>query len=247
MPYTPRPACLRLGVDYWKTSGQVQWGTNTPQHFSALNLTRIRGWSHQAAALLSRPIIASIGRWTTFREWEAQHAPVAAAAPPPPQASQTHLTSAPLTTCQTAPGCAFFLKQGSVGFAHAVRRARLLCNRAYTQHTRSRFAKADAVITPECTNAACAAASSDGMAPEESVQHALLHCLRYSVARQVLATQLQSIGIQQLSLSSILCASMPPDIAPADQSRLLTCTDAFLDAVDTARKAAIGLLPLDAG
>jgi hypothetical protein len=246
MPYTPRPACLRLGVDYWKTSGQVQWATNTPQHFSARNLTRIRGWSHQAAALLSRPIIASLGRWTTFREWEAQHALVAAAAPPL-QAAPTHPTSAPLTTCQTAPGCAFFLTQGSAGFAHTVRRARLLCNRAYTQQTRSRFAKADAVITPECTYAACAAAANDGTAPEESVQHALLHCLRYSTARQTLATELQSIGNQQLSLSSILCASMPPGIAPADRSRLLACTDTFLDAIDTARKAVIGLFPLDAG
>ena len=245
LPFTPRPPCLRLGADYWTTSGEVQWSTNNPRHFSKHSLNRIRGWSHQAAAHLSPPIISALGRWTTFRQWEAQHAQPAPPAPPIPS---THATSAPLTACQTTPGCAFFLARGGDdSYCHAVRRARLLCGRAYTQQTRSRFAKADAVIAPDCTNAACAAASVSGTAPVESVEHTLVHCLRYCAARQTLTSALQPIGFPQLTLSSILCATLPPGLTRSNRSLLLSYTNAFLDAIDATRKAAIGLLPLDAG
>jgi len=240
----PRPHCLRLGVDYWTTSGMAQWSINNHGHFSRDNLNRIRRWSHQAAALLSPPVIAQLGRWTAFREWEAQHASLPAA--PPPAASPPHPTSAPLTTCQTAPGCAFFLAQRGLTFRHAVRRARLLCGRAYTQQTRARFAKADVPLVPDCTHVACTAASVTGTAPAETVEHTLLHCLRYSTARQALSSALQTIGVP-LSLSSILCARPPSGISRTNHPLLLSCTNTFLDAIDATRKAAIGLLPLDAG
>jgi hypothetical protein len=168
-------------------------------------------------------------------------------AAPAPRTLPAHPTSAPLTTCQTTPGCAFFLARGGDNYRHAARRARLLCGRAYTQQTRSRFAKANAAVVPDCTNAACTAASNTGAAPEESVEHALLHCLRYSAARQALSSTLQSIGISQLTLPSILCATPPPGLSRANRSFLLSCTNRFLDAIDATRTAAIGLLPFDAG
>jgi hypothetical protein len=246
MPFTPRPACLRLGVNYWTTKNDAKWRTNDQQHFSPLHLNRIRGWSHQAAALLAPPIIAALGRWTTLREWEGQHARrgPAPAAPPP---RRNHTTNAPLIKCQTAPGCAFFLARGGDSHAHAVRRARLLCNRAYTQQVRSRFAKADAAVAPGCTYAACAAASFTGTAPAESIEHTLLRCLRYSAARHTLSTALQFIGVPQLTLASILCATPPPGLNRGNLSLLLSHTNAFLDAIDATRQATIGLLPLDAG
>lgn len=244
IPFAPRPACLRLGVEYWTTSGQAQRTTNTRQHFSPGNLNRIRSWSHQAAALLSPPTIAALGLWTTFREWEAQHEQPALAALPAPT---SHTTSAPLTKCQTKPGCAFFLGRGGDSHGHAVRRARLLCGRAYTQQTRSRFAKADAVIAADCTLAACAAASVTGTAPEESVEHTLLHCFRYSAARQALSSALQSIGVSHPTLTSILCATQQPGLSRSNLSLLLSYTNTFLDAIDAMRNATIGLLPLDAG
>jgi hypothetical protein len=93
---------------------------------------------------------------------------------------------------------------------------------------------------------ACTAASVTGAAPAETVEHTLLHCLRYSTARQALNSALQTIGVP-LSLSSILCATPPSGVSRTNHPLLLSCTNTFLDAIDATRKAAIGLLPLDAG
>jgi hypothetical protein len=160
-----------------------------------------------------------------------------------------HHTSAPLIQCQKAPGCAFFLAQAHrIGsFTQTLRRSRLLMRRSYTQHTRWRFAKAGDTVTADCTHPACAAASSSGTAPAETVDHALLHCHRYAAARQALVTALQTVHVP-LSLSSILLASLPSGTFTAiQQSFLLACTNTFLDSVDATRTAAVGLVPLDAG
>jgi len=74
-----------------------------------------------------------------------------------------------------------------------------------------------------------------------------VHCLRYSAARQTLSSALQPIGYPHVTLSSILCATLPPGLTRNNRSLLLRHTNAFLDAIDATRKAAIGLLPLDAG
>ena len=66
-------------------------------------------------------------------------------------------------------------------------------------------------------------------------------------ARQTLATALLPLGITNLTLSSILCASVPPGFSRDAGAQLLAVTNAFLDAIDATRRAVLGLLPLDAG
>ena len=246
----PAPACIRTGVTFWEVLGADRWSRHPPSVFSQGHLKELRTFSRAASAHLDPPIIGRLGHWTTFRQWERQHAPLPAAQQQQQQQQQQqdpadHLTSAPLTTCQTAPGRAFFLGQGG-SYPSITRRSRLLTRRAYTQETRHRFAKASDPVVASCSYAPCAAASVTGAAPPESVDHALLHCLRYSSARQLLSTTMQTLAVP-LSLSSILLASVPAGLRKAQRSVLLASTDAFLDAVDATRRAVNGLLPLDAG
>jgi hypothetical protein len=159
-----------------------------------------------------------------------------------------HSTSAPLISCQTAPGCAFFLAAGRRAgtFTQLIRRGRLLLRRSFTQHTCWRFAKTGDSVTADCTHPLCAAASSSGTAPAETVDHALLHCHRYAAARQMLVAALQTVHVP-LSLSAILLASLPSgNLTSGQQSSILSFTNTFLDSVDAARTAAAGLVSLDA-
>ena len=252
------PADPRRGIAYWKDTGAARRLNNDHAQFSKAKLARITSWGASWCTHLSPPLIGQLGSWATFREWEAQHEPRQPAAPPAAQpAAQpaappplpAHHTSAPLIQCQKAPGCAFFLAAArhAGSFTQIARRARLLTRRAFTQHTRWRFAKAGDAVTADCTHPLCAAASSSGTAPAETVDHALLHCHRYAAARQALVTALQTVHVP-LSLSSILLASLPPGTFTAiQQSFLLACTNTFLDSVDATRTAAVGLVPLDAG
>jgi hypothetical protein len=134
--------------------------------------------------------------------------------------------------------------------SHITRRARLLAGRAFTQHTRHRFLKAgEPPVLPHCTFPQCAAAAPQQAAPLETVGHMLLDCLRYATARQQLMTHLSSIAISTpLSLSTILCASMPPlPFHRSSLSALLRHTNTFLDAVNAARAGDPALLPFDPG
>jgi hypothetical protein len=253
----PPPAGLRLGVEYWTSTGAARRQASSSGQFTKVQHASTIKWSARTCARLSPLPIGRLGSWTTFREWEAQHAPqpaeppaaLLAAQPAPPPPLPAHHSSAPLIACKTAPGCAFFLAQAhrTGSFTQTLRRARLLMRRSYTQHTRWRFAKTGDTVSALCTHAACAGASGSGTAPPETVDHVLLHCGRYDAARRALITALLTVHVP-LSLSSILLASLPfGSFNKTQQSFLLACTNTFLDSVDVTRTAAAGLVPLDAG
>ncbi|HEY0785542.1 MAG TPA: reverse transcriptase domain-containing protein, partial [Acidobacteriaceae bacterium] len=119
----PPPADLRRGVEYWASSGADRYKNNAPTVFGPATHASIVKWSARSCARLTPPTISRLGLWRTFLEWKAQHAAPPAvqpaappAAPPPapppapaPASLRDHSTAAPLTECQTAPGCAFFL------------------------------------------------------------------------------------------------------------------------------------------
>ena len=292
LPPVP-PACLRAAVNMVQTTSADRWRLHGPSVFGKHEQREIVAFSCQATARLTPATARSLGRWSTFRQWTAQHArpaPLASAAavaasnlinaalnsvlaaanaanvaahgvplpaPPqqPPPRRAPHETSAPLTVCQREPGCAYFLrasvaKDSGLSYQASIRRCRILMSRSFTQHTRVRFAKSadpDLPSTPGCLFAACAAA-----APPETDEHILLHCPRYTAARNSLTAALAAIGLpvsplHPLSLSTVLCASTPPGLAKEGRRRLLSTTERFLSAVDDIRRAAGGLLPLDAG
>jgi hypothetical protein len=237
------PPSPRYDANLWSLSGDPQIAAC--RKLTTQQYTPIRNWSRRVAARLRPSIISAVGRWLTLRQWQVQHDNNAL---PPPAARPPHNTAAPLTACQTVPGPAFFLARGGdSSYRHVVRRARLLCDRAYTQLTRTRFAKAGDPTQPHCTHPPCKPAN--GPPPLESLQHTLILCGRYDAARQTLKAALQPLGhgLSQLSLSSILCAMAPPKLGPDGRALLLKYTNAFLDAIDATRKATLGLQPLDAG
>ena len=251
LPPLPDPARLLLAARMWRTSGPARHRNFPPALLGTATLKDLTTFTRPAAAQLTPLIISRLGRWTTFKQWQAQHAP------PPPAAGQLpppdphkHASSSPLTRCQTAAGTALFLRHGDLSYPSVVRRSRILTRRAYTQETRRDFQQANALpIDPSCTLPACAAAAAaanaGAPAPTETPRHILLDCPRYDSARQLLRSAMTAMGVG-LSESSILLASSPPNLDRAQQSSLFTLTDTFLDAVDAIRKAAIGLLPLDA-
>ena len=220
--------------------------------------TAFRQWEAQHPPPPSAPYVSAVNsvmaalNSVVLALGNAGHvAPLLHAAPPPQLLRfdpRRHHSIAPLTSCQTEPGTAFFLRQRDSSFSSIVRRCRLLSRRAYTQETRHLFQKAGAPhIDPACTWPICALAALPYHAPAETVQHVLLDCPRYDSARLQLHTDLAAQGIaMSLTLPSILLASIPAALDRAKQAALLACTNAFLDAVDATRKAAIGLLPLDA-
>jgi Reverse transcriptase (RNA-dependent DNA polymerase)/Endonuclease-reverse transcriptase len=231
------PVDWNKGVTFWEAKN-AQRRKAAQQSYTRIIFDQVLTWSGQAIKRFTKPIIRKLGGWETHREWTQQQLQ---------QQPDSHNTSSPLTVCKPSPGRSLYLYHDL--HVHAVRRARLLANRAYTQETRHRFRKTGDTTLPHCTYAQCAAASPLLPTPIESVEHALLHCHRHDIARQQLRANLSTIDVlTPLSLSTILCATLPPPpFRRANLSSLLRYTNAFLDKVDLARGADSALVPFDPG
>ena len=243
-------ATWRLGEDIWV---KERWGDGITQRqwaqtkYTASALQRTLHWATSAITRLTAPIIQKLTRRKSVQQWEDQHASNQAIA---------HATTAPLTTCKPSYGLAPYFAHDSR--AQAVRRSRLLMGRSFTQSVRYRFPKANAPPPAyECTFNLCQPSDPLVATPADTIDHVLLRCRRHDAARATLCSALAPLFTKAgalapapppLTVSTILCASLPPPpFEPSKLTTLLSCTNAFLDRVGVERAADISLLPFDPG
>lgn len=230
-----------LGIQYWAPRP----GLNETRRWAMSNFTRhsfkvILRTSGDARARLTPPLIRSLYRWSSTKDYKDQNAAAQATA---------HATTAPLRSCKPYPCNSPYLAIDTQ--SQSVRRSRLLMGRAYTQLTRHRFPKTGEVpIAPTCTFSLCQPpANSPFEAPHDTVNHALVRCHRHDAARQQLQARLATLHCPTtLYLSTILGASVPPEpFRKRSVPLLLAYTNSFLDEVETARAADSSLIPFDPG
>ena len=172
-------------------------------------------------------------------EWTESHMPAAAEDRDRLSATKrSRCTTAPITQCagepatDTAPPLHFLHRKHTLQLKlrGMARRARLLYNRAYTATLRHRFPSDAAAADGStlCTHGLCTAAGQD-----ETAEHVLLHCPRYSVTRDRLRCTLADCGLA-LTLANTL---NPP--AHGGRRRFLAlyrAGNAFLRSIDATRQ-----------
>ena len=196
------------------------------QHLNpAGHLQEVEQWSSSALNSLDPLTIRKLAMWTTHHEWRHP-------------TDAVHQTNAPLLLCKPYPRSSHFLPLDPLPVSRC--RSRFRARRAFTgEHHRQ---LEDKTASAACPFPACQTRLPQP--PDETVEHVLLDCPRYSTFRKSLLAALRAATKPHfvLTLPFILGEAFDTErlskSAAIRYSSLLQLSAMFLHAIDEVRRAA---------